>query len=335
MTLTIKLTLRTTLLLLCVLLCSAATAQKRSEVLRARLDSVLDKKYTKANYDTAYIGRPQTNLTLKARTSVSGNNLHISQRAEGRRVKADLETNHMVNLSFSANYKGLAAAISLNPAKLKGSNNDFEFNLNYYSNRFCVDASYQISKTMAGDVSNEETSGHIDRGVLKTKLLNVTGYYVFNHKRFSFPAAFSQTYIQKRSAGSWMVGFSYQGGTLKTTDEADEDFPDVHFHVGHFGIGGGYGYNLVLHRKWLLHLSTMPTIVVGDYNNITYDGEKRKVHGKFPELILNERAAAVYNMGAKKFAGLSFNISNFVLGYGHNRTYQAKWIARAFFGIRL
>ena len=74
---------------------------------------------------------------------------------------------------------------------------------------------------------------------------------------------------------------------------------------------------------------------IGDYNNITYDGEKYKVHGSFPELIFNERAAVVYNMGANKFAGLSFNMNNLVLGHGHNRSYQSKWLSRVFFGIRL
>ena len=335
MTLTTRLTIYSVLTALLLLTGTATMAQKRSEVLRGRLDSLLEKNYNKVNYDTTYIGRPDATLTLKARTSVSGNDMRIRQDVEGVRVKADLETSHMVNFSLSANYKGLAAGISLNPAKLKGRNNDFEFNLNYYSNRFSVDASYQMSKTMAGDVYNGDNSFHIGRGMLKTRVLNVAGYYVFNYKRFSFPAAFTQTYIQKRSAGSWLLGFSYQGGSLKTTDEAPDAMPALRFYVGHFGIGGGYGYNWVLHRKWLLHLSALHTLVVGDYNNVTIDGEKRKVHGKFPELILNERAAVVYNMGAKKFAGLSFNMSNFILGHGHDRTSQTKWIARAFFGLRL
>ena len=330
-----KLPVRSAVMALMLLACVTAAAQKRSEVLRTRLDSLLDKNYNKINYDTTYIARPDASLTLKARVSEGASSLYIKQKADGVRTKADLETSHMVKLSLGANYKGLAVALTLNPARLRGRNNDYEFNLNYYSNRVCLEASYQWSKTMAGDVTSRDMTVHLGRGALRTRLLNVTGYYVFNHKRFSYPAAFSQTYIQKRSAGSWLVGFSYQGGSLKSTDDAPENMPVTRFHVGHFGIGGGYGYNLVLHRKWLLHLSTMPTIVVGDYNNITYDGEKSKVHGKFPELIFNERAAVVYNMGANKFAGMSFSMNNLLLGHGHNRADQSKWLARAFFGIRL
>lgn len=330
-----KLPLRSVLLVMLLLTGGAAIAQTRSEVLRTRLDSMLDKNYGKVNYDTTYIGRPDANLTLKARASVAGSSLYIKELSDGVRTKADLETSNMVKLSIGANYKGLAAAISLNPANLRGKNNDYEFNLNYYSNRFCVEASYQMSKTMAGDVSSGDVSYHLGHGGLKTKLLNITGCYVFNYKRFSFPAAFSQTYIQKRSAGSWLAGFSYQGGTFKSTDDAPDAMPKTRIHVGYFGIGGGYGYNFVLHRKWLLHLSAMPTVVVGNYNNITYDGEKSKLRGSFPEMIFTERASVVYNMGANKFAGMSLIMNNLLLGHGHNRADQSKWLARAFFGIRL
>ena len=330
-----KLPFRSALLVMMLLTGGAAIAQTRSEVLRTRLDSMLDKRYSKVNYDTTYIGRPDASLTLKARASVAGSSLYIKELSDGVRTKADLETSNMVKLSIGANYKGLAAAISLNPANLRGKNNDYEFNLNYYNNRFCVEASYQMSKTMAGDVSSGDVSYHLGHGGLKTRLLTITGCYVFNHKRFSFPAAFSQTYIQKRSAGSWLAGFSYQGGTFKSTDDAPDAMPKTRIHVGYFGIGGGYGYNFVLHRKWLLHLSAMPAVVVGNYNNITYDGEKSKVHGSFPEMIFTERASIVYNMGANKFAGMSFTVNNLLLGHGHNRTEQSKWLARAFFGIRL
>ena len=335
MTLMNKLTLRSALMALVLLTGNAAAAQKSSEKLRTRIDSILDKRYYKLNYDTAYIGRPDSKLTLKARVSTSGHTLHIKETEDGNSIKADLETNHMLTFSVGANYRGLAIGFSLNPAKLTGRNKDYEFNLNYYSNRFSVDASYQISETMSGDAKNNDISGHLDRGVLKTKNLNVTGYYTFNHKRFSFPAAFSQSYIQKRSAGSWLAGFSYQGGTLKTTDKAPDDMPQLRFHVGHFAIGGGYGYNFVFHRKWLMHISILPTLVIGDFNNVTYNGKKEKVHAPFPEMIFNHRAAVVYNMGRKQFVGMSLIMSNLVFGRGSDQTVQNKWLTRLSYGIRL
>ena len=42
---------------------------------------------------------------------------------------------------------------------------------------------------------------------------NISAYYVFNDKRFSFPAALLQNYHQLRSAGSWLAGLSFQSGS--------------------------------------------------------------------------------------------------------------------------
>ena len=33
-------------------------------------------------------------------------------------------------------------------------------------------------------------------------------------------------------------------------------------HGGLAGIGGGYGYNLVLPHQWLVHLSSLPTFII-------------------------------------------------------------------------
>lgn len=55
-------------------------------------------------------------------------------------------------------------------------------------------------------------------GRLTLKVVNLAGYYTFNHRRFSFPAAFTQSYIQHRSADSWLAGISYQGGSINTSN---------------------------------------------------------------------------------------------------------------------
>ena len=62
-------------------------------------------------------------------------------------------------------------------------------------------------------------------------VVNIAGYYTFNHNRFSFPAALYQNYYQRHSAGSLLAGFSFQGGSIKTTDELkarSQRAPEVH-----------------------------------------------------------------------------------------------------------
>ena len=46
-------------------------------------------------------------------------------------------------------------------------------------------------------------------------MLTLNAYYAFNGRRFSYPAVFSQSWMQKRSCGSLMLGASFMGGVLK------------------------------------------------------------------------------------------------------------------------
>jgi hypothetical protein len=69
---------------------------------------------------------------------------------------------------------------------------------------------------LAGDITRDDHLSQLESGDLTLKVVNLAGYYTFNHRHFSFPAAFTQNYIQRRSAGSWLAGISYQGGSIKT-----------------------------------------------------------------------------------------------------------------------
>ncbi|MCR5132206.1 MAG: DUF4421 domain-containing protein [Prevotella sp.] len=327
--------MRQILILLSSLLVLSASAQTRREQIRARVDSTLRAKYNKVSFDTAFIGRPRAKLTLKVRTNLSGNSVHARGNVGGVTTKADLKTDPKATLSFGVNYQGITAGLAINPSTLKGRNKDFEVNLNAYSNRYSLDASYHVSKTLAGSVVRDGVEHYVERGFVDMKVLNVAGYYTFNYRRFSYPAAFTQSYIQKRSAGSWLAGFSYQGGRMKTTGNASSDVPQARIYVGHFGIGGGYGYNLVVREKWLFHLSALPTLVLFNRNNITVDGERKKMHTSFPDVILNERLAIVRNFSTKYFAGLTVVMSNTLFNNSSIKINQNKWRARAFFGVRL
>ena len=105
--------------------------------------------------------------------------------------------------------------MALNPAKWKGLYKDFELNFNYYSSRLSLDLSYQRSESLKGDVHINGEPKLLEPGDVKMEVVNVAGYYAFNHRHFSFPAAFTHSYIQRRSAGSWLAGFSYQGAASR------------------------------------------------------------------------------------------------------------------------
>ena len=228
--------------------------------------------------------------------------------------------------------------MAINPWKWGGVYKDYEFNLNYYSTRLSLDLSYQRSESLTGDMQLDDVPKRLEQGDATMKVLNVAAYYTFNHRRFSYPAAFTQSYIQHRSAGSWLVGISYQGGSIKTTDDLlarNPNAPETRIYVGHVGIGGGYGYNWVLGRRWLLHFSMLPTFVVYNRNNMTVRGERKEAEHMRFNMIFNERAAVVYQFSPRYFAGATLVMNNSVFDDDRVVVNQNKWRARAFFGMRL
>lgn len=323
------------LLLAAMALCGEAQNEAGRQRLSVRIDSALQVRYARVSYDTAFIARPPGRLTLKFKSNLYGNYYHSRIKEEGTTMRAELETATRATLSLNASYRGLSLGVSFNPASLKGKSKDYEFNLNIYKNRFGIDAFYQLSETLNGEISYDGSIFHLEKSSVKTRMLHITGYYVFNHRRFSYPAAFTQSFVQKRSAGSWLAGFSYQAGSMKTTDNASEHIPPARLYVGHFAIGGGYAYNLIAWRKWLFHLSAMPTLVVLNSNNVTVSGEKQKMPTHFPELILNNHAAVVYNISPRCFLSLTGVNNSTVFASKTHRTNQTKWQTHLSVGVRL
>ena len=326
------------LILLFAMVSDSAAQKLTQRQRRERMDSALAARYYKIPYDTNYVVRPQGRLTLKVRMNQTGNSIHAKGTVNGLYSKADLSTSHKTTFALAAIYRGIGVGFAVNPAKWKGIYKDYEFNLNYYSNRLSLDLSYQRSESLAGDIKGDRGEQHLLDEDLKMKVLNMVGYYAFNHRRFSFPAAFTQSYIQRRSAGSWLAGISYQGGSIETTDKLKErnpNAPDVRIYLGHIGIGGGYGYNWVLGKKWLLHFSMLPTFVVFNRNNMTVNGVRKKAkHMRF-NMIFNERVAVVRNLSPRYFIGATLVMNNSIFDDDVVVVNQNKWRARAFFGMRL
>jgi len=315
-----------------------STAQSRFKRFLTKADSILTDRYYHTSYDTNYVARPEGKLTLKLKGNQTGNGIRAKGTVNDLNFKSNLSTSHKTTISIGAAYRGLSASYSINPAKLKGFYDDYELNFNYYASRFCIDASYQRSSSLSGDMTVGENATRMESGEADMKVFNITGYYVFNHRRYSVSAAYSQSYIQRRSAGSWLAGLSYQGGSIKTSDERKEqkpDSPDVRIGVGHIGIGGGYGYNLVLGKKWLLNLTLLPTFVVYNRNKLTINDESRHAGRMKFNMLFNERAAVVYNFSSRYFVGLTAVANNSLFVDDAVKVHQNKWVAHAFVGVRL
>ena len=296
------------------------------------MDSALTSRYNRnKGIDTAYILRPQTKWTVVGRINVSGAKIEAEGVDNGLHFNSEMKADYKSTLSVAVSYLGLSLSASLNPAKLMGKYRDYELNFNSYGKRFGFDIIYQDAKNFTGWHDHDGMERiELPADMLKVKTLNVNAFYVFNSSRFSYPAAFSQSYIQRRSAGSFLLAASGQGQHASLDWEQE-----MQLKVTNIGIGAGYGYNYVPRQGWLFHISALPTFIVYSKTSMTFGDNRVPLHYHFPEAIITGRGAAVYQW-RNKFAGLSmvFNFTN-VGNEESLAVHNIKWRVRTFFGLRL
>ena len=97
-------------------------------------------------------------------------------------------------------------------------------------------------------------------------------HMIFNHRRFSYPAAFSQSTNQRRSCGSWLAGFSVTKHDIHfdhdemarlLRNRVGEHAVVVHdsilspdkTHYTDISLSAGYAYNWVFAHNWLAAIS--------------------------------------------------------------------------------
>lgn len=298
------------------------------------VDSIMALRYQKTGtYDTLYLTRPKQRFTARLRMNVSGSSINTKGHYKELPFDSHLTTPNRITTSIGLAYRGIGLSISVNPAKLKGESHTTEFNFNYYANRYGVEVSYQNSKDFSGWTTASGEKREFSADLLQSKILNISAYYAFNYRKFSYPAAFTQSYIQRRSAGSWMLALSCLSGVLD--GGGIPELGSFKLTMGNIGIGGGYGYNWVISRHWMVHASALPTIVVGSFNHLTIGGVKERVSYSFPELILTERVAVLYQFHKNHFAGLTFVAYNTIHGTTKKlRLSHNKWRLRITYGFR-
>ena len=317
----------------------AAQMPEKKPGVGKRLINKLSNKYYSTKYDTNYVARPKEKWLFRLLGNQTGNYIHAKGTVHDVYSEYDLHTKTNYTMGLEVNYCDIAATFSINPAKIGGDYNDYEFNFEYHGQEISFDINYLRATSLKGDIKLGNID-HLDEEGLRMNVVNASAYYVFNHRKFSYPAALFQNYYQLRSAGSWLAGISVQSGSIKTTDELKARSPlapEVHLTFANVALGGGYGYNLVLGKRsqWLLHLSALPSFVVYKHNCLTVNDDEMKDHGLCFNMIFNERASVVYHFSPRYNVGASLIMSNSIYNHDDIKINQNKWLARAFLGVRL
>lgn len=147
-------------------------------------------------------------------------------------------------------------------------------------------------------------------------------YYFFNNKRYSQSAAYNFSKIQRRSAGSPVVGLSFfLNDVYANLEDPDDVLPtylgdmrvdwkemqNLHLKSNSFTVIGGYGYNWVPCKNLVLNATLLPSIGWRYGHQTSGNGEEGHtydVHAYSFAVNLRARAAVTYNFNRHWFGSI-------------------------------
>ena len=122
---------------------------------------------------------------------------------------------------------------------------------------------------------------------MQTFSLGVGGYYVFNNKKLSYKAAYVRNAVQKKRAGSFLLGgffnLDYAGFEQGATSyfvpayfptEVQDTFPINSYVSRSFGLSFGYTYTFVFWKRFFANVSIIPGVGIKNLTVYKTNGEK-------------------------------------------------------------
>lgn len=256
---------------------STPSRVKRNTVFR-RIGSAFTKVFKGFNtIDTNYIEPQHYNYTFMVQNTNTYETYRLRSRS-GQSVTFAPEPTYRVGPYLG--WRWVFFGYTFDIKNLHTEKRKTEFDLSLYSSLFCVDIyyrktgdDYHIREAHLSD----DTGRYVLKGVpfsgLSASIKGFDAYYIFNHKKFSYPAAFSQSTNQRRSAGSPLVGIGYTQHRLTLDNEklkevvervTDDNGNSVKLDSGlmfnqvrytSYSVSGGYAYNWVFAKNWLFAAS--------------------------------------------------------------------------------
>lgn len=237
-----------------------------------------------ATVDRNYIEQPKKPWAVEARSSVSHSVLKMEADwsfedfMEGR-ITAKTDNGYPVSLGLWAGYRGYGFGYS---KQLSGDGSTFSlgamggsFGINMRISSYRSSTPY-VTYLFASGGEVDADEGHVPMDdPIRIRSFFLDGYYMFNSKRFSYSAAYDQSLIQRRSAGSFMAGLMYYHTRVAFDDDACWPMVLLMKSIGKLkftqaNIGAGYAYNWVPARGWLVSAQVMPMITFYNRSSLTY-----------------------------------------------------------------
>lgn len=290
-------------------------------------------------YDTQYIEPNQFNYSAMLQNTNYWQHYTLrAQNEQGLEQTINISPRPSIKVGPYFGWRWLFLGYTFDVDNMGRSTGNTEFTLSLYSAKVGGDIMYIRNKenfkigAISGfpGIPNKAYSG-TDFDGMKSYSTMANVYYVFNHRRFSYPAAYAQSTIQRISAGSFILGLRYDHHTidfdhkrLPTELQVNNEGKPLLFntmklekvHYYNAGISLGYAYNWVMARNLLFNISIMPSLGYKKTKGEPWDKDVLLNDVKTLNIDFTSRAALVWN-NSRWYAGTSF--INYV--YGYNRAY--------------
>ena len=254
--------------------CTQAMAQGKLATFVKKVGTMIDSMSVRG-LDRNYIDAPEKPWQLIAKGNV--NQTIVSMNADGNILGVDysarpyLRTQPSQYAGFWAGYRGYGIGYTVNVGGDKGSNLVFgatggAYGVNVRIHSF--DNSNPSINLNSELLTEEEKKTWNDVQLIDpihVRTVIADGYYMFNGKKFSYAAAYDQSVIQKRSAGSLMAGLMYNYTHIDYATDVNGDLVYLMHGLGKVKLwqgsaGVGYAYNWVPARGLLVNVMLMPMV---------------------------------------------------------------------------
>lgn len=281
------------------------------------------------SYDPEYVVGTGKNWKLQMRTANWFEAVSMHFKNGPLRLLTHLYADAGPSLSFMA----VSYSYMINVNELLGvPTRRSTWNFDFMCSRFALTLNKQncsgdMTITRLGDY-NDGKRVHLPFNDGSFSSTYLTGFYFFNHRKYSHAAAYSYSKYQRKSAGSWLAGFTYdtknaQLDFTKLPIDHPENLADMlsdfRFHYSDYQLSGGYAYNFVLPpHNWLLNLTGLLSMGYRHTYDDSSEGNGNMVANNFRVMM-----AAVYNHKAlfvspfAKFRGNFFYTSQYIY-FNHN-----------------
>lgn len=252
------------------------------------------------NIDTTYIEPQHYNYTLMLQNTNTYEQYTLSSK-DGQRISFSPDPTFRLGPYFGWRWVFLGYTLDLK--HINGSSkhtNKKEFDLSLYSSMLGIDLfwrqtgnDYHVQSMYMSDNFDASAMKKVPFDGLKSSIKGFNLYYIFNHRKFSYPAAYSQSTVQRRSAGSMLLGIGYTRHTLDVnfeklsalvdeklgkkedgTSRIDSSLSFTKVKYTDVSVSCGYAYNWVFAKNWLFNASASVGVA---YNQSSSDTEHSRI----------------------------------------------------------